>query len=341
MHKGQIESKRATIAWDDNTQNLFMHIPILFHNVFINVQRDLFTVLSGALLWYKNGVAPPVCKGNITIDRGRFNKNIFSSRAQKNLAITLNNYMTAKEPFDFDLAIKTKKPLHINTPFLQTNVAIDLLVNGKFHDPQISGQVNLVGGTITLSHRPLYITRCKLYFLPHRIHDPIIELIARGHIRKYNITVRLTGSVQHPHFNFESMPPLTEDQIITLLLSGSDEGSLLLAMPSLIMKNLQSLMFDPEQVPSKFEGYIKHLLIPFKHIRIVPSFMDQTGRGGFRGIIEIDVNDQLHALIQKNFSLSEDTRFEVEYLISDDISIRGIKDERGDLGGEVEIRWKF
>ncbi len=31
----------------------------------------------------------------------------------------------------------------------------------------------------------------------------------------------------------------------------------------------------------------------------------------------------------------------VEYFFADDIAIRGIRDERGDLGGEIEMRWKF
>ena len=60
-----------------------------------------------------------------------------------------------------------------------------------------------------------------------------------------------------------------------------------------------------------------------------------------RGAIEIDINDQLHGLIQKNFSQPEDMLFEVEYILSDDMTLRGIRDEHGDLGGEVEMRWKF
>ena len=39
-------------------------------------------------------------------------------------------------------------------------------------------------------------------------------------------------------------------------------------------------------------------------------------------------------MIQKNFSLTEDTKFELEFLLSDDITLR-------DIGGEVEMRWKF
>ena len=147
--------------------------------------------------------------------------------------------------------------------------------------------------------------------------------------------------MQHPTISFESTPPLTEEQIITLLLAGSEEGSLSLAMPALIMQKVQNVIFGPEQSALKLEGYFKSLLEPLKHIRFIPGFSDQSGRGGFRGSIEIDVNDQLRAMIQKNFSLTEDIKFEVEYFFSDDITIRGIRDERADFGGEIEMRWKF
>lgn len=98
-------------------------------------------------------------------------------------------------------------------------------------------------------------------------------------------------------------------------------------------------MFSVEQ-KELFDVYFK----PFAkslNVHLIPSFTDQTGRGGLRGGIEIDVNDRCRALIMKNFSLTEDTRFEVEYVVTDDITVRGIRDERRDVGTEVEMRWKW
>lgn len=39
--------------------------------------------------------------------------------------------------------------------------------------------------------------------------------------------------------------------------------------------------------------------------------------------------------------MPEDTKFEVYYQLTDDVSIRAIKDEHGDLGAKIEMRWKF
>jgi hypothetical protein len=86
-----------------------------------------------------------------------------------------------------------------------------------------------------------------------------------------------------------------------------------------------------------FQGILK----PLRKITLVPSFTDQSGRGGLRGALDIDLSERWRALVQNNFSLSEDTKFEVDYLLSDDISIRGIRNERRDVCGEVEMRWKF
>ena len=60
-----------------------------------------------------------------------------------------------------------------------------------------------------------------------------------------------------------------------------------------------------------------------------------------RGALEIEVNDRLRVVAEQNFSLTEDTSFEVEYAVSDDVTLRGIRNERCDVGGEVEMRWKF
>jgi hypothetical protein len=143
------------------------------------------------------------------------------------------------------------------------------------------------------------------------------------------------------NISFESAPPLSEEQIIALLLAGSPQESLNIVMPALIMQRLKSVIFDSKQSGLGAGKYFQRFLKPFKNIHIVPSFADQTGRGGLRGSIEVDINDRWKAFIQKNFSLTEDTRFEVEYLLTDDVSLHAIRNENGDIGGEAEMKLKF
>ena len=49
----------------------------------------------------------------------------------------------------------------------------------------------------------------------------------------------------------------------------------------------------------------------------------------------------MHAQIQKNFNLQEDFAFQLEYFLTDDINLKMVKDQSGDIGSEVEVRLKF
>lgn len=344
LDKGHIECKRGIIRFDEQGTIQSAYLPIVLKKAFLTLHKDVLAVVSGYLLFIMQGTQNPLLKGSLNIDRSYCKKNIFSQLGGANSAgLPFVTHMLSPDYKDLlvDLTLETKKPLEVKTSFLETQVQMDLALNGSLQNPQLAGAINLVQGILSFPYKPLNITHGMIYFLPHQMYDPTIELIAKGKIRKYQVTLRCNGSLQHPAISFESTPPLTEEQIITLLLAGTEEGSLSLAMPALVAQKLQNVIFGPEQSALKLEGYFKSLIEPLKHIRFIPGFSDQSGRGGFRGSIEIDVNDQLRAMIQKNFSLTEDIKFEVEYFFSDDITFRGIRDERADFGGEVEMRWKF
>ncbi|MBI2775586.1 translocation/assembly module TamB domain-containing protein [Candidatus Dependentiae bacterium] len=339
--EGSIKTERAAFMLDSWGRLQFMHIPCVLERVFFNIEKECFVVISGNSLFYKNDDQTTIY-GRLVLDKGQLKKNIFS------LITSKQHIAPFKTPFeqtafdgDLDIALMTRKPLSVKTSFLDTDAALNWQVKGTVREPLVTGKILLSRGLLNFPYKPLFITQGKIFFVPPHLFDPEITLVAKGRIRHYDLTLRIGGSVEHPHINFESTPPLTEEQIITLLLIGSESGSLSLIMPTLIMNNVQHLLFGPEQSISKLESYFKSLLTPLKNIRIVPSFTDQSARGGLRGAIEIDVNDQLHGLVQKNFSQLEDTKFEVEYYLSDDITLRAIKDEHGDLGGELEVKWKF
>lgn len=343
LYKGIVETKRALIHYNQHLELESIHCPVVISNVLTNLQKDFFGVISGTLLLEKKQTNP-IClvTGKLSIEKGQLKKNILSHSLQQNLITSLQTMLLRNDPrLQVALTISTHQPLHISTSFLESQVVMSLHSQGSISDPRISGNVTLHGGTLAFPYKPLYITRGSLQLLPGQEHNPLIELTAKGSIKKYYITMHIDGSLQQPHISFESNPALTQEQIIMLLLSGSEKGSLMLAMPSMIMQQIEQLLFDPEQTQTKLDHYLKTILSPFKNIRIVPSFSDLSGRGGFKGSLEIDVSDQLHASLQKNFGLPEDTKFELEYYLSDDITIRGIRDEHSDLGGEVELRWKF
>ncbi|HEV2600697.1 MAG TPA: translocation/assembly module TamB domain-containing protein [Candidatus Babeliales bacterium] len=339
---GSVLCKRGVLQFDDAYGVAFAHLPVHLRECLLNVNKDLFAMVSAQLLCTKIKNDLPTVFGSLLIDRSQLKENIFSQLLQKDvLQYPSKAFSLSSTDVACALSIETVAPIRVQTPFLETNARVMLLVTNTVRNPHISGLVNLDSGILQFPYKPLHITKGSLLFSPSQPYDPFVTIEAKNKIKKHQVGLYVSGSVSNPHIMLESSPSLSEEQIVALLLVGSQEESLNIVMPALIMSNITNLIFGHKQSEDSLEGSFKRLLKPLGSIHLVPSFTDQTGRGGLRGALEIEVTDRLHALIQKNFSLSEDTRVEVEYLLSDDVSVRGIRDERRDVGGEVEMRWKF
>jgi hypothetical protein len=340
LHTGTVSCLRATMYFNSNGALTFAHAPLLLDRCLLNIKKDLFAIVSGNLLFSKDVQSGALVSGRIVIDKAQLKENLFSGIIQKQLlAYTHSAFSLPDVPVKCDLTIETKSPIRVDTALLQTNAKVNVRVQKDMQDPSVVGSIVLYSGMLNFPYKPLYISKGVITFSPEQLFDPAIELIARNKIKKYDVSLQVEGTLSNHHIVLDSTPPLSEEQIVGLLLVGSEENSLNSMMPALIVQNLKNLIFSNNQ-STFLDKYFKPLLRTF-NINLVPSFTDQTGRGGLRGALEITVDERWRAVIQKNFSLTEDTKFELEFLLSDDVTLRAIRDERRDIGGEVEMRWKF
>ncbi len=340
LHSGSLQSPRATI-WLNETGSLqFAHIPLLIDHCLFTVKQDLFTMVSGYLLFTKQPQYDTQLTGHIMLDRSQLKENLFSEQEQKKLLQSANSFRnTPNIPLQCNISLETKDPIRVDTKFLQANAEVDLHVYDTITAPQVSGSVTVPSGTIKFPYKPLHITKGEVTFLKDQLFNPIIELVAKNNIKNHHIALHVAGSIQNHAIVLEATPPLTEEQIVNLLLTGAHEESLNAVIPALLMQNVSDFIFSSHK-SDFFDRYIKPFMKQI-NVQLKPEFNDQTGRGGLRGALEITVSDRWRALIEKNFSLTEDTRFELEYTLSDDVTFRVIRDERRDVGGEVEMTWKF
>ena len=339
LNKGTASSKGAVITWKDFSEVTYAYVPLILDSCLLTIKKDVFVSLSGNVLLTHTAPGIPRIEGHIIIDRSQIKENIFSLDFQKNFV--KNNAKIAIPNCMLDCTIETKDALRIKTELLEMSAHGALHLTQTLLQPALSGAIICNEGTLQFPYKPLYMSKATLALNAASIEDSAIELVARNKIKNYEVMLTITGTLKDHHISLTASPALTENQIVSLLFVGSQEESLNAVVPALVMENLKTVLFESEHSPLKLTGSFKQLLTPLKKIHLVPRFTDQTGRGGLRGAIEIEVNDRVRALIQKNFSLTEDTRFELEYLLSDDISVRGIRDERRDVNAEVEMRWKF
>lgn len=342
LHRGFIACERALLLFNDQLDISFVHVPLVLESCLLNLKRDLFALISGSLLLTKPIGQLPKVKGAVILERAQLKESLFSDALFKQLIHSHPHVQTQEKiNFLYDVNVQTKDSIQVQTPFLQTQAHAHLSITGSAFNPCVEGAVILSSGTLHFPYKPLYITKGSITFIPGQLQDPLVDLVAQNKVRKYHVALRVSGSRSSPIISLCATPPLTEEQSIALLFTGAPEESLNIVMPALLMQNIKGMLFENQQSTLAQNSYFASLLKPLERIYILPRFSDQTGRGGIRGAIEIELSERWRALIQQNFSLSEDTRFELEYLASDNMSVRAFRDERRDAGGEVEMRWKW
>ncbi len=341
LYEGFMRCHQAVSYFDAQGSLQFLHAPFFLEKVLVNWAKGIFGVVSGKLFLLQKQDEQARLEGNLMLDQAQLKGNIFSAEFQKQLLGDVTSSQSVGVACDLDVFLETQEPVVIETAFLQAAAHCDLHITGSWHQPEVAGSIKIVSGELKFPYKSLFITHGHVRMMPHNQTDSSIEFVAKAQVKRYDITMRAFGTVSDQQIHFESSPYLTEEQIMSLLLVGSHDNSLSVIMPAVLMQKFHEIVFGPALSQSKLDIVFDKLLQSFKNVRVYPQFSNQAGRGGIRGIVEVDATERLHGRIDSNLMQLEDTSFEVDYVLTDDVTLRMMKDGPSSYGGEIETRWKF
>jgi hypothetical protein len=344
--RGNIKVPLASCELNQETwaiQNLYA--PISVNNLLINLKRDFYSFVYGNLLLQQHLEKPLNLSGTLVLNKTLVRGDVFSD-SQASQTNPLDQLQELNNEFDFSIRLINEKPIIIKTPTIEALAHVDLQTTFKQNPttaqlPHVTGTINLDAGHLKFLENNLKIEYGKIQFLTRQLNDPVIDLIAKNRINKYIVTLQVTGSLQKPTVILESTPELGEEQILGLLFTGSENATLQTDLPVMIMQNLNTILLGHRKPYDKTSILLDTLSKPLKYVQITPDFTDQNGRSSVRALVSVPLGKQLKAQFQKNLTFDEDLGVEIDYLLSDDINLKLVKDQRGELGSEVEVRFKF
>lgn len=339
LHTGQIDITEGVCYFNGGWIPRYISIPVNLQSCLGNWERVFFGLASGYLIFtHIDGNSS--LSGTIIVDKSHIKLNGLSAENKdKSVLEAMHSMIHEKHPIAFDIKVLTKSLIKIKTSFIETEARAKIRLRGTVADPIVTGKISMHEGFLAFPYKPLYIQEAKIYLNPEQLADSSIELVAKNTIKKFVIQMDVTGSLQAPHIVLSSSPTLHEEQILTMLLAGSQEGSLFGVMPQMVMQGVEKILFTTES-SSDWLQTLKNVLKPLGNIRIKPAIFDKQNKpvkGGF----EIDINDSLTASIANNLDLTDEPSVEVEYALSDATTLRGTRDDKGNISGEIEVRWKF
>jgi len=264
FHKGTITSHAISI------EPHFFHASLQANNLLVNWKNDFYGLIDGNFLVKKQDEQPLVIQGDIVIQKSLLKENIFALQSDALTTIPLDFPIKAR------ITLSNKAPILISTPLLQTkaNAELELSYSTPHHHittaPQLTGKITLRKGTLSFPHNKLFISSGTIEFIPTQIGNPIIHLTAKNRIKKYTISLYISGPLKKPTVYLESNPELTDAQIISLLFAGSETINLQTDLPVILMKNVRRFILGGNKDIPATKSFFEKITKPLKYIQITP-----------------------------------------------------------------------
>ncbi|MCJ2181840.1 translocation/assembly module TamB domain-containing protein [Novosphingobium sp. 1949] len=212
---------------------------------------------TGTLNFTKKAKEPPLLSGTIRLPETRYK--IVREGAAQVPALTGVRFKPRRGParvtgdeeaetltgafgnIRLDLHVKAPEKLYVSGMGLESEWSADFTVGGTSSEPTMSGNINLVRGTLGFAGRSFELSEGKIAFNGGRTIDPTIDLTATETIDDVEVSVVVSGQAYNPEIDFSSSPSLPDDEIVSRILFGSSVANLSAIQAVQLASSLNSL----------------------------------------------------------------------------------------------------
>ena len=246
--------------------------------------------------------------------------------------------------FSLDIRISADNAILIRNNLANVTGSAHINLRGPIAAPRAFGQVIFSHGTIQFQDEPYELSRGLLTFPATSGAQPVIDLESTRDISGYQVTIDLSGTFQHLHTTVRSDPPLPENDVIALVLTGrpvSDVGTTAATQQTDLglAQTLLSAALN-EQIQKQ-----THRLFGISRFSIDPLIAghgsDPTARVTAGQRITKDFTVSYSQNLTPSGPYGLDRIALIEYRISSRLSVVGIRDDRSGIGFDVRMRKRF
>lgn len=175
-------------------------------------------------------------------------------------------------------------------------------------------------------------------FLNRARTEPFFDIAADTQKSGYQIHVVATGTPQHIDLQLTAEPPLAEPDILALLTVGATGQALTTGLTTVLPDRISAFLSGrlAEEIGRGVGG-----LVGVDRLDIEPLVGGAQRVGGSRVTVGKDVSRNLSGTYSTSLGSTQEDTVTVEYRLTDDLSILGVRDDRGDVGVDVKYSIRF
>jgi autotransporter translocation and assembly factor TamB len=149
-----------------------------------------------------------------------------SSKPKADMGLQL--FSIRQPPFSdmvFDVRLNSKNPFTIRNNLARGAVRPELTLTGTGEFPVLAGQIYVDPTRLSLPAGSLFFESGVVRFDPNRPDRPTLDLVGTSKILGYDITMLVEGPYDEPVVTLSSVPPLSNDELLLLLIAGQQPNA--------------------------------------------------------------------------------------------------------------------
>jgi translocation and assembly module TamB len=142
-----------------------------------------------------------------------------------------------------DLHVVADNRVFVSGMGLESEWAARLNIGGTSAAPELSGNINLVRGTLSLAGRRFTLSQQSNIAFPRRggVINPELDIRATSEIDDVEVEIDIAGSSTNPRITFASTPGLPQDEIVSRILFGNSVAEISAIQAIQLAASLNSL----------------------------------------------------------------------------------------------------
>ena len=304
-----------------------------------SVSKDFWVNFDGNL-YYKGTLESQTILGDIYLKRARYSERIEWKSWLLKARPRERPRVEAAKLDRTSLNVKvTGSNLLIDNNVAKATVKMDILLRGTIGQPVFLGKVEAREGLVYFRNNEFKILKANVDFSSLTRVNPYFDIVAETRTKNYNVRLNLNGYVEQFNMSLSSDPPLSETDIFSLLTVG-EIGKHLKGLEGGIGAG-EATSFLTGKIQDVLEERVK-TVTGFDRVQVDPYVSKITGTVTPRvTIAKRLMGDKLYVTYSTSVGTGEEQVWKLEYFLDRNISLIGLRDERGGIGGDVKFRFEF
>lgn len=241
------------------------------------------------------------------------------------------------DDLNLNLRFRTAGDAWLDNSLGRVNGRFDLTVTGSVRSPILLGDIEALDGTVNFQDRTFKVLKGRVSFLNPLSVEPTIDIKGETYVKDYRVTVSVAGSMDRLKTEFSSSPPLPPEDVLALLALGEAFRRTYSYDRSTQQSTASLLSFQLAEKAKLGTGK----LFVIDRFRIDPFILGTSAEMTARLSVGKKITKNLFILYSTNLTTQRDEIVRIEWELSNEFSLVGIRDELGRVSLDLKVRRRF